>query len=137
MNKIRIALLTFSLAAAASLTSLAQAAHSEDEAVKVVQSSKYNVFTGNWDVELDDDARSLAEDFRMQMPNLDYHLVDEETVVKKNSARTVLTFRGDGDQRVIVKLKEIPEGTNVRLRVGMAGSEAKSAELFKYVFMRM
>ncbi len=137
MNNIRIALLTFSLAVAASLTSLAQAAHSEGEAVKVVQSSKYNVLTGNWDVVLEGDASSIAEDFKKQMPNLDYHLVEEETVGKKKSERTVLTFRGEGDQRVVVKLKEVPEGTNVRLRVGIAGNETKSAQLFKYVFMRM
>lgn len=113
------------------------AASSEEAAIKLVQRSSYNILTGNWDVSLERDAKEIAEEFKSELPALDYYLVEEDVVMKNGSDRVVLTFRGEGDQRVVVKLKEMGSETNVRLRVGLAGSEAKSAELFKYVYVRM
>lgn len=116
------------------LASAAHGARSEEEAIKVAQSSRYNILTGNWDVALKQPAPSIAEDFKRVLPELGLHLTDEE---RRSDERIVLTFRGEGDQRVVVKLKEAAGSTNVRLRVGLTGSEAKSNQLFTYVYQRM
>lgn len=117
--------------------SLTSAASSEEAAIKLVQSSSYNLITGNWDVVLGKVASEIVEDFKANLPELDYHLVEEDVTKKGGNERRVLVFRGVGDQRVVLKLKEFEGGTNVRLRVGLTGNEAKSAELFKYVYLRM
>ena len=130
----RIYLLTKVLLGAAALGLLApsvQAGHSDEATLKLVQTSKYNVLTGNWDVVQGGTAPAIAKDFKKNLPRLDYHLV-QETV--NGSGRIVLTFRGEGDQRVIVKLKELEDETNVRIRVGALGNEAKSSQLFSYVY---
>ena len=122
---------------AAIVVALAPASRADDaesEAVKLAQRSSYNVFTGNWDVSLDRPALSIAESFKRILPALDYHLVDEAVDEKE---RVKLTFRGEGDQRVLVKLKEMNGATNVRIHVGRLGNEAKSSQLFTYVYERM
>lgn len=115
----------------------AASANSAEESIKLVQTASYNVVTGNWDVELARPAPEIADTFKRALPNLDYHLVDEDLDEKRGKDRIVLTFRGEGDQRVVVKLKELDGVTNVRIRVGALGSDSKSTELFKYVYERM
>ena len=137
MKFVKRSLVALSIAGASLLSTTAMAAHSEEEAIKQVQSANYNVITGNWDVELPGSGSAIAAEFKKHMPNLDYHLVDKESAKKKGDDRITLTFRGAGDQRVIVKLKENDGTTNVRIRVGLVGNEAKSIELFKYVFQHM
>lgn len=108
-----------------------QAARTDEQTLKMVQTSKYNPVTGNWDVRLSEDAVDVSNSFKKHLPNIDYHLVEEKT---KGRGRITLTFRGEGDQRAIVKLKQNEEETNVRIRVGLVGSEAKSSQLFSYVY---
>ncbi len=108
-----------------------QAARTDEQALKLVQTSKFNPITGNWDVRQKGDPVEISKAFKKHLPNVDYHLVEEKT---NGSGRITLTFRGEGDQRAIVKLKQFEEETNVRIRVGIVGSEAKSSQLFAYVY---
>ncbi len=108
-----------------------QGARTDEQALKLVQTSKFNPVTGNWDVRQKGDPAEISKAFKKNLPNVDYYLVEEKT---NGSGRITLTFRGEGDQRAIVKLKRYNEETNVRVRVGIVGSEAKSSQLFAYVF---
>ncbi len=123
-------LLGFALAAAF-MSFGAQAARTDEDTLKVVQTSKYNPIVGNWDVRQKGEPAEISKDFKNHLPNIEYHLVEEKT---NGRGRITLTFRGDGDQRAIVKLKQYGEETNVRIRVGIVGSEAKSSQLFSYVY---
>jgi len=123
-------LLVFAIAAAFAPLAV-QAARTDEQTVKLVQTSKYNPITGNWDVRQKGEPVEISKAFKKHMPNIDYHLVEEKT---NSSGRITLTFRGEGDQRAIVKLKQYGGETNVRIRVGILGSETKSSQLFSYVY---
>lgn len=55
--------------------------------------------------------------------------------VKKVEA--VLVYRGTGDVKITVKLKEFSDFTNIKVRVGITGDEALSRELLKQVYSRL
>lgn len=122
------------MALALGIASAGQAAHTEEEALAKAQAATYNVVTGNWDAQVEKSPMEVAKDFKRHMPSLDYHLVEERI---KDRDRIVQTYRGEGDQRVLVKLKDMGRETNVRIRVGLLGSEAKSMQLFTYIYQRM
>lgn len=117
-----------------SLSLAANAANSEEDTLKYVQQAKYNLFTGNWDVRLKADIKTLGQGLKKAMPGLDYTLVNEEI---KGTALMTLTFRGSGDQKIVIKLKRYATSTNLRIRVGLTGNESKSAQIFSYVYRKM
>jgi len=110
------------------------ASNSEEDTLKRVQQAKYNMFTGNWEIRLNEEIRSIESGFKNFLPGLDYVLVDEKM---RSSDRNVLTFRGQGDTKVVVKLKTFGIFTNIRIRIGLTGNQNKSAQLFSYVYRRM
>jgi len=120
-----------------STSGTAQAETSEEEAMRIAQSSRYNRITGNWEVEVTHSSKRIADSFKSQMPALEYHLVEEGTAGKDSRRRTVLTFRGKGDQRVVIKLMEGEQNTKLRIRFGLTGNQTKSSDLFKYVYQRI
>ncbi len=110
------------------------ASNSEEDTLKRVQQAKYNMLTGNWEIRLNEEIRSIESAFKNFLPGLDYVLVDEKM---RDSDRNVLTFRGQGDTKVVVKLKTFGIFTNIRIRIGLTGNQNKSAQLFSYVYRRM
>ena len=117
-----------------SVSLVASAANSEEDALKLIQQAKYNVFTGNWDVHLDLDIKTIEQGIKNSMPGLDYTLVDEKV---SSPMLSTLIFRGAGDQKVAIKLKRYEAFTNVRIRVGLTGNESKSAQIFSYIYRKM
>ena len=99
----------------------------------MTQSAKYNIITGNWDVRLEMSPKAIAREFKKYMPELEYALVEENT----DGGRISMTFRGEGDTKVVIKLKPMGEETNVRIRFGLVGHETKSRELFSYIYKQM
>ena len=85
-----------------SISLVASAANSEEDALKLVQQAKYNIFTGNWDVHLNTEIKTIEQGIKNSMPALDYTLVDEKIDSPK---LTTLIFRGAGDQKIVIKLK--------------------------------
>lgn len=126
--------LILALFVSVAMSLVASASKSEEDALKRIQQAKYNVFTGNWDVHLQSDIKTVGEGIKKGMPGLDYTLVDEEI---SSPLRRTLTFRGPGDQKVVVKLKRYEAFTNFRIRVGVVGNESKSAQIFNYVYRKM
>lgn len=112
----------------------ASATNSEEDALKRIQQAKYNMFTGNWDVHLKTEMNAIAESVKQHMTGIDYTLVDEKL---NGSKLSTLTFRGEGDQKVVIKLKRYEAYTNFRIRIGLFGSESKSAQIFNYLFRKM
>ncbi|MBL4574941.1 MAG: DUF3568 family protein [Opitutaceae bacterium] len=117
-----------------SVSLVASAANSEEDTLKLIQQAKYNVFTGNWDVHLDLDIKTIEQGIKNSMPGLDYTLVDEKV---SSPMLSTLIFRGAGDQKVAIKLKRYEAFTNVRIRVGLTGNESKSAQIFSYIYRKM
>jgi len=115
------------------LTPSVYAGHSEEEVIKKTQTADYNLITGNWDVRLDMSSEDIAKEFKKYLPELDYVLVEEDV----DEDNINLTFRGEGDDKLVIKLKPMDKETNVRIRHGLTGSEAKSQQLFSYVYARM
>ena len=113
---------------------VAIAAHGEEETLKKVQQAKYNYVTGNWDVRVKGEVRELVKSVKRHMPGLDYTLVEEDL---KNSSEATLIFRGPGDQKVVVKFKEYATLTVFRIRIGLAGNQSKSVQLFTYLYRKM
>ncbi|MGK0238431.1 MAG: hypothetical protein ACI92G_001897 [Candidatus Pelagisphaera sp.] len=126
--------LILALFVAVSISLVASASKSEEDTLKRIQQAKYNVFTGNWDVRLNTDIKTVGEGIKKGMPGLDYTLVDEKIA---SSKLTTLTFRGQGDQKIVIKLKRFEAFTNFRIRVGLVGNESKSAQIFNYVYRKM
>jgi len=110
------------------------AAHSEEETLKRVQQAKYNFFTGIWELRLNEEIRHVEAAFKNFLPGLDYTLVDEKM---RDADRTTLVFRGQGDSKVVVKLKTFGIFTKVGIRIGLTGNQSKSAQLFSYVYRKM
>jgi hypothetical protein len=129
LNRFVLALLV-----SVALSLVASASKSEEDALKRIQQAKYSIFTGNWDVRLYEDINSVVDGVKKGMPGLDYALVDQKIA---NSARMTLVFRGQGDQKVVVRLKRFETFTRLRIRVGVVGSETKSAQIFNYVYRKM
>ena len=113
---------------------MASAGNSEEETLKRIQQAKYNFLTGNWNVRLNEDFNVLGETVKKNLPGLDYTLVDE---VMKKSNRVTFVFRGPGDQKVVVKLKSYESFVNFSVRVGLAGNQSKSAQIFSYIYRKM
>jgi len=61
-------------------------------------------------------------------------LVDEKI---KDAGRTAMVFRGKGDQKLIIRLKETGSYTNLSIRIGATGNNSKSANIFVYVYRKM
>ena len=110
-----------------------EAARSDEEVIRKTQTADYNLITGNWDVRLEMSSEAIAGEFKRYLPELDYALVEED----RDEDRINLTFRGKGDDKLVIKLKPMGKETNVRIRHGLTGSEAKSLQLFSYVYKRM
>lgn len=112
----------------------AMATHSEEETLKRVQQAKYHFFTGIWELRLNEEIRHVEAAFKNFLPGLDYTLVDEKM---RDADRTTLVFRGQGDTKVVVKLKTFGIFTQVGIRIGLTGNQSKSAQLFGYVYRKM
>lgn len=110
-----------------------RAGHSEEEVIQKTQTADYNLITGNWDVQLEMSSEDIAKEFKKYLPEIEYVLVEEE----QDEDNIVLTFRGKGDEKLVIKLKPMGKETNVRIRSGLTGSESKSLQLFSYVYKRM
>jgi len=111
-----------------------QASNSEEETLKRIQQAKYNMFTGIWSIRLNEEIRYVESGFKAHLPGLDYTLVDEKI---KDASRTVLVYRGKGDQKLVVRLKEAEPYTNLSIRIGVTGNNSKSAQIFGYVYRKM
>ena len=110
------------------------ASNSEEETLKRIQQAKYNMFTGVWSIRLNEEIRDVESGFKAHLPGLDYTLVDEKI---KDAGRTVMVFRGKGDQKLAVRLKETGPYTNLSIRIGATGNNSKSAQVFGYVYRKM
>lgn len=121
------------LLAGLGLGNAVEAARSDEEVIRKTQTANYNLITGNWDVRLEMSSDAIAGEFKRFLPELNFALVEEET----DEGRINLTFRGEGDEKLVIKLKPMGKETNVRIRHGLTGSEAKSLQLFSYVYKRM
>ena len=110
------------------------AANSEEETLKRIQNAKYNMFTGVWSIRLNEEIRDVESGFKFHLPGLDYTLVDEKI---KDAGRTVMVFRGKGDQKLVLRLKETGPYTNLSIRIGVTGNNSKSAQIFGYVYRKM
>tara|TARA_B100000900_G_scaffold363237_1_gene337073 strand:+ start:952 stop:1356 length:405 start_codon:yes stop_codon:yes gene_type:complete len=110
------------------------ATNSGENAIKRVQQAKYNSLTGIWEIRLNEEIRPLEAGFKNFLPNLDYVLVDEKM---RNAGRNTLIFRGQGDTKVVIKLRTFGIFTKISIRIGMTGNRSKSAQLFGYVYRRM
>lgn len=115
-------------------TAGAVASNSEEETLKRVQQAKYNAFTGIWEIRLNEEIRSIEAGFKNFLPGLDYVLVDEKM---RDADRNTLVFRGQGDTKVVIKLKTFGIFTKISIRIGLTGNQSKSAQLFSYVYRRM
>jgi hypothetical protein len=111
-----------------------QATNSEEETLKRIQQAKYNMFTGIWSIRLNEEIRDVESGFKAHLPGLDYTLVDEKI---REAGRTVMVFRGKGDQKLLVRLKETGPYTNLSIRIGVTGNNSKSAQIFGYVYRKM
>ncbi len=111
-----------------------QATNSEEETLKRIQQAKYNMFTGIWSIRLNEEIRDVESGFKAHLPGLDYTLVDEKI---REAGRTVMVFRGKGDQKLVVRLKETGPYTNLSIRIGVTGNNSKSAQIFGYVYRKM
>lgn len=110
------------------------ASKSEEETLKRIQHAKYNIFNGIWSIRLNEEIRDVESGFKAYLPGLDYTLVDEKI---KDAGRTAMVFRGKGDQKLIVRLKETGSYTNLSIRIGATGNNSKSANIFVYVYRKM
>lgn len=110
------------------------ASNSEEETLKRIQQAKYNMFTGVWSIRLNEEIRDVESGFKAHLPGLDYTLVDEKI---KDAGRTAMVFRGKGDQKLVVRLKETGPYTNLSIRIGVTGNNSKSAQIFGYVYRKM
>ena len=110
------------------------ASNSEEETLKRIQQAKYNMFTGVWSVRLNEEIRDVESGFKAHLSGLDYTLVDEKI---KDAGRTVMVFRGKGDQKLAMRLKETGPYTNLSIRIGVTGNNSKSAQVFGYVYRKM
>jgi hypothetical protein len=110
------------------------ATNSEEDTLKRVQQAKYKAFTGIWEIRLNEEIRRLEAGFKNFLPGLDYVLVDEEML---DADRNTLIFRGQGDTKVVIKLRTFGILTKISIRIGMTGNQSKSAQLFSYVYRRM
>ena len=110
------------------------ASNSEEETLKRIQQAKYNMFTGVWSIRLNEEIRDVESGFKAHLSGLDYTLVDEKI---KDAGRTVMVFRGKGDQKLAMRLKETGPYTNLSIRIGATGNNSKSAQVFGYVYRKM
>ena len=110
------------------------ASNSEEETLKRIQQAKYNMFTGVWSIRLNEEIRDVESGFKAHLSGLDYTLVDEKI---KDAGRTVMVFRGKGDQKLAMRLKETGPYTNLSIRRGVTGNNSKSAQVFGYVYRKM
>ena len=110
------------------------ATNSEEDTFKRVQQAKYKAFTGIWEIRLNEEIRPLEAGFKNFLPGLDYVLVDEKM---RDAGRNTLIFRGQGDTKVVIKLRTYGILTKIRIRIGITGNQSKSAQLFSYVYRRM
>ena len=111
-----------------------RASNSEEETLKRIQQAKYNMFTGVWSIRLNEEIRDVESGLKAHLPGLDYTLVDEKI---KDAGRTAMVFRGKGDQKLVVRLKETGPYTNLSIRIGVTGNNSKSAQMFGYVYRKM
>jgi hypothetical protein len=77
---------------------------------------------------------ALEAGFKNFLPGLDYVLVDEKM---RDAGRNTLIFRGQGDTKVVIKLRTFGIFTKISIRIGLTGNQSKSAQLFSYVYRRM
>ena len=110
------------------------ASNGEEETLKRIQQANYNMFTGVWSIRLNEEIRDVESGFKAHLPGLDYTLVDEKI---KDAGRTAMVFRGKGDQKLVVRLKETGPYTNLSIRIGVTGNNSKSAQIFGYVYRKM
>ncbi len=112
----------------------AVAGNSEEETYKRLQQAKYSRLTGIWQLNLNEEIRIVEKSFKDFLPGLNYTLVDESM---PDGERLSMIFRGEGDTKVVVKLRSNGSITKISIRVGLTGSQSKSTQLFGYVYRKM
>ena len=60
-----------------------------------------------------------------------------KTKTKNKEAEAVLTFRGADDEKVTLKLKEFPDYTNIKIRIGWVGDGGLSRKILERVYLRL
>jgi hypothetical protein len=86
-------------------------------------------------VEVKADARLVAvqEAFEGVLGEMSY----TKTKTKKKDAEAVLTFRGADDEKITLKLKEFPDYTNIKIRIGWTGNGGLSRKILERVYLRL
>jgi hypothetical protein len=59
------------------------------------------------------------------------------TKTKKKDVEAVLTFRGEDDKKITLKLKELPDVTNIKIRIGWTGNGPLSRRILERVYLRL
>ena len=86
-------------------------------------------------VEVKADARLVAvqEAFEGVLTEMGY----TKTKTKKKDVEVVLTFRGTDDEKITLKLKEFPDYTNIKIRIGWTGNGGLSRKILERVYLRL
>jgi len=75
----------------------------------------------------------IREAFEAVLADMDY----AKTKARKKPVEAALIFRGADDVRITLKLKEFPDYTNIKIRVGWAGNAPLSREILKEAYLRL
>lgn len=86
-------------------------------------------------VEVKADARLalVQEAFEAVLTEMDY----TKTRIRKKEVEAVLTFRGADDEKITLKLKEYPDYTNIKIRIGWTGNGPLSRKILERVYLRL
>jgi len=86
-------------------------------------------------VEVKADARLalVQEAFEAVLTEMDY----TKTKTRKKEVEAVLSFRGADDEKITLKLKEFPEFTNIKIRIGWTGNGPLSRKILERVYLRL
>ena len=60
-----------------------------------------------------------------------------KTKTRKKDVDAVLTFRGTDDEKITLKLKEYPDFTHIKIRIGWFGNGSLSREILEGVYLRL
>jgi hypothetical protein len=85
---------------------------------------------GSVEVKADAGLGSVEKAFEGVLTEMGY----AKTKTKKKKIEAVITFRGADDEWIILKLKEFPGFTNVKIRIGWTGNGGLSREILERVY---
>lgn len=88
-----------------------------------------NYFFYTLESRVDAELREVIEAFDETMEELQFVRTD----IDREEENAVLTYRGAGDVGVTVKLKELANYTNIKIRYGLTGHEHQSRRILEQV----